>query len=168
MHISMIAAMAKDRVIGKDNTMPWHLPADLAFFKKNTLKKPVIMGRNTYESIGRPLPGRQNIVLTRNTELVIPGVNIVNQVDEALALAGDVEEVMIIGGAKVYEQFLPLATRLYITEIDLTTEGDTFFPDFQSVGPWQEEMCESHQSDDKNMLNYKFLMYSRQNAINKG
>lgn len=122
--ISLIAALAVDRVIGMENAMPWNLPADLAWFKRNTLNKPVIMGRHTWESIGRPLPGRKNIILSSQ-----PGtddrVTWVKSVDEAIAACGDVPEIMVIGGGRVYEQFLPKAQKLYLTHIDAEVEGDT-------------------------------------------
>lgn len=155
--ISLIAAMAKDRVIGKDNDMPWHLPADLQHFKKVTLGKPVIMGRRTFESIGRPLPGRRNIVITRNVNWSHDGVEVVSSTEMAMSLVVDVEEVMIIGGGKIYEQFLPMADSLYLTFIDLEVDGDTCFPDWTEVGHWQQVAQESHEPDDKNTLAYEFI-----------
>ena len=128
MIISMIAAMANDRVIGKDNQMPWHLPADFAWFKRCTMGKPVVMGRKTYESIGRPLPGRQNIVISRDDSLTIEGVTTVTSIDAALTAAGEVDEVMIIGGGTIYEACLPKANKLYVTHIDASVDGDTQFP----------------------------------------
>ena len=128
MIISMIAAMAKDRVIGKDNQMPWHLPADFAWFKRCTMGKPVVMGRKTYESIGRPLPGRQNIVISRDDNLAIEGVTTVTSIERALEAAGEVDEVMIIGGGAIYKACLPQADKLYVTYIDAQIEGDTQFP----------------------------------------
>lgn len=154
MIISLIAAMAEDRVIGKDNQMPWHLPADLAWFKQNTLNKPIIMGRKTYESIGRPLPGRHNIVLSRqagNDERV----TWVTSAQDAIVAAGDVEEVMIIGGGNIYQQFLPFATRLYITHIEAKLDGDTTFPDYTQQN-WKVTHSESHQPDEKNEYSYRF------------
>ncbi|ENX5645322.1 dihydrofolate reductase, partial [Vibrio vulnificus] len=109
MIISMIAAMAKQRIIGKDNQMPWHLPADFAWFKRCTMGKPIVMGRKTYDSIGRPLPGRLNIVISRDESLVIEGVTMANSIAHALALAGDADEVMIIGGGSIYAECLPKA-----------------------------------------------------------
>lgn len=130
MIISLIAALAADRVIGMENAMPWHLPADLAWFKRNTLNKPVIMGRKTFESIGRPLPGRLNIVISSQ-----PGtddrVTWATSIDDALALAGDAEEVMVMGGGRVYKQFLDRANRMYLTHIDAEVGGDTHFPDYE-------------------------------------
>jgi len=157
MKISMIAAMADDRVIGLDNKMPWHLPADLQFFKRITLGKPVIMGRKTYQSIGRPLPGRQNIVLTRDKSLVIEGVDCVQTLEQAMALVGQVDEMMIIGGATIYEQFLAQADRLYLTFIDLKTTGDTYFPDYKKVAKWKEIAREVYLKDEKNGYNYQFV-----------
>lgn len=157
----MIAAMAKGRVIGLNNKMPWHLPADLQFFKRVTLGKPIIMGRKTFDSIGRPLPGRKNIVVTRNTDLKIEGVECVQTVEQALACVKGVEEVMIIGGATIYNQFLENTNRLYITYIDLETQGDTYFPDFEKVASWNEVERESHLADEKNVYNYDFVTLDR-------
>lgn len=161
MKISMIAAMAEDRVIGLDNQMPWHLPADLQFFKRVTLGKPVIMGRKTYQSIGRPLPGRVNIVLTRDKELQIEGVTCVQTAEQALALVQQAPEVMVIGGATIYQQFLEQATRLYLTFIDLKVAGDTQFPDYQAVAEWRQIECEQHAADEKNSYNYQFVTLER-------
>jgi dihydrofolate reductase len=155
--ISLIAAMAKDRVIGKDNDMPWYLPADLQHFKKVTLGKPVVMGRRTFESIGRPLPGRKNIVITRNEQWSHDGVDVVSSPAMAMSLVADVEEVMIIGGGKIYEQFLPKADSLYLTFIDLNVDGDTRFPDWTKVGNWQQVEQESHKPDEKNTFAYEFI-----------
>lgn len=131
MHISLVAAMAANQVIGKNGEMPWHLPQELKHFKDITLGKPIIMGRRTYESIGRPLPGRHNIILTRSSLNLPDTVSVAHSAAEALATAGDVEEVMVIGGGEIYRQFLPKATRLYLTEIDLEVEGDTWFPQYE-------------------------------------
>lgn len=161
MKISMIAAMAADRVIGLENKMPWHLPADLKFFKRVTLGKPVIMGRKTYQSIGRPLPGRKNIVLTRDASLTIEGVDCVQTLEQATQLLGDIEEVMIIGGATIYQQFLAQADRLYLTFIDLKVKGDTQFPDYQQVAKWNEITRETHLKDEKNAYNCEFVTLER-------
>ena len=161
MKISMIAAMAEDRVIGLDNKMPWHLPGDLKFFKRVTLGKPVIMGRKTYQSIGRPLPGRVNIVLTRDKDLQIEGVSCVQTVQQALDLVQGAAEVMVIGGATIYQQFLERATRLYLTFIDLKVAGDTQFPDYQAVANWQEVEREKHLADEINAFNYQFVTLER-------
>ena len=159
MRIAMIAAMANNRVIGKDNKMPWHLPEDLRHFKAMTLSKPVIMGRKTYESIGRPLPGRHNIVISRNDRLVIDGVTCVTSFEQALVSAGDCEEVVVIGGGQLYEQLLPKADVLYLTLIDLDVDGDTVFPDWDD-GSWEIENSETATND-------KGLQYSFNTFVKK-
>ena len=159
MKISMIAAMAKDRVIGKDNAMPWHLPADFAWFKQSTMGKPIVMGRKTFESIGRPLPGRQNIVISRNPEFHAEGVTVVADIAAAKAAAGEVEELMIIGGGSIYEACLPEAERLYLTFIDLAVEGDTCFPDWGAG--WHETHSETYQADEKNAHDMRFVIMDR-------
>ncbi|MEV3843358.1 type 3 dihydrofolate reductase [Aeromonas veronii] len=162
MKISMIAAMAHDRVIGKDNQMPWHLPADLAHFKRVTLGKPVLMGRKTFESIGRPLPGRRNLVISRNPDYQAEGIEVVGSVEAALALlaGSSVEELMVIGGGHLYAEMLPSADCLYLTRIDLAVEGDTRFPAFDD-GQWQRVDCESHPADEKNPHLYSFETWQR-------
>ncbi|MCT8124873.1 MAG: type 3 dihydrofolate reductase [Alishewanella aestuarii] len=162
MRISMIAAMAQQRVIGLNNQMPWHLPADLQHFKKVTLGKPVVMGRKTFESIGRPLPGRRNIVISRQTPAVDSPVEWVSSIEQALALLAEQPEVMIIGGAEIYRQCLPLAQRLYLTEIALETAGDAFFPDYHAEGNWQEIAREEHPQSAENPLGYRFITLERQ------
>ncbi|ALQ07012.1 MULTISPECIES: type 3 dihydrofolate reductase [Pseudoalteromonas] len=157
MIISMIAAMANNRVIGLDNKMPWHLPADLQHFKKVTTGKPVIMGRKTFESIGRPLPGRRNIIITRNLGYQADGIETVATPEAALNLVSDAEEVMIIGGGNIYQQFLERAERLYLTFIDLDVEGDTQFPDYQKIAKWELKEELSMQPDNKNKSSYKFV-----------
>lgn len=153
----MIAAMAHDRVIGQGNKMPWHLPADLQHFKRITLNKPVIMGRKTYESIGRPLPGRRNVIISRNDSYQMEGIEVVKSVDDALALVSGAEEVMIIGGGLVYEQFLPLCERLYLTFIDLEVEGDTRFPEYENVANWELVESQSNEPNEKNIYSHKFV-----------
>lgn len=149
MKISLIAAMAKNRVIGKDNQMPWHMPADLQHFKKVTLGKPVIMGRKTFESIGRPLPGRKNIVITRDANYQAEGVQVVATPDLAIEAAGVVAEVMIIGGGQIYVHFMPKATDLHLTFIETELEGDAYFPElpagFQKVATIQQAKDEKNQ-----------------------
>lgn len=159
MIISMIAAMAQDRVIGKDNQMPWHLPADFAWFKRCTLGKPVVMGRKTYQSIGRPLPGRHNIVISRDSELEIEGVTTVTSIDEALQAAGEVEEVMIIGGGTIYQACLAKANKLYITYIDASVDGDTQFPAWSDE--FGETYAESYAADDKNAYDMRFVVLEK-------
>ncbi|ELI6432197.1 type 3 dihydrofolate reductase [Aeromonas salmonicida subsp. salmonicida] len=163
MKISMIAAMAHDRVIGLDNQMPWHLPADLAHFKRVTLGKPVLMGRKTFESIGRPLPGRRNLVISRNPDYQADGVEVVDSVEAALALlasAGNVDELMVIGGGHLYGQLLPRAESLYLTRIDLAVAGDTRFPAFEEDG-WHCVEREPHEPDEKNPHPYCFETWQR-------
>ncbi len=128
MKIAIVVAMAANRVIGRDNQLPWHLPADLKHFKQLTLGKPVVMGRKTYASIGRPLPERTNIVVTRDRDYEAPGCVVVHSLDEALAAAGEAAEVMVIGGAGIYRQVLPRTDTLYLTEVHAEFEGDTLFP----------------------------------------
>ena len=130
--ISLIAALTPDHVIGKSNDLPWRIPDDLRHFKRTTRGKPVIMGRRNYLSIGRPLPERHNIIMTRDPDFRADGCTVTHSLDEALAAAGDAEEIMIIGGAEIYREFLPRADRLYLTWVDTTVEGDTFFPALQS------------------------------------
>lgn len=158
--LSMIVAHADNRVIGKDNDMPWYLPADLAYFKKTTLGKPIIMGRKTYESIGRPLPGRKNIVISRDDEYRAEGVEVVGSVEAALALVSDVEEVMVIGGGAIYKHCLPAAQRLYITHIDANIAGDTYFPEYD-LNEWRLAVSEVKAADDKNNYQLRFNVYER-------
>ncbi|MGL9769538.1 MAG: type 3 dihydrofolate reductase [Sodalis sp. (in: enterobacteria)] len=159
MIISLIAALAVDRVIGMENSIPWHLPTDLARFKRNTLNKPVIMGRRTFESITKPLTGRQNIVLSRH-----PGdndaVTWVRTSAEALVAAGEVAEVMVIGGAKVYKTFLPQAARLYLTHIEAEVEGDAWFPDYKP-DEWCSTFSVFYESDERNTHRYCFEVLDR-------
>lgn len=161
MKIAMIAAMARDRVIGRDNAMPWHLPADLAHFKQVTLGKPILMGRRTFESIGRPLPGRRNLVISRNPDYAPSGVEVFPSVEAALAAVGEVPEVMIIGGGKLYAQLLERTDVLYLTHIDLTVEGDTRFPDYQAYA-WNRRDLVCHQPDERNPYPYCFETLERQ------
>jgi dihydrofolate reductase len=136
--LCLIAALAENRVIGRDNQLPWHLPADLKHFKALTLGKPIIMGRKTFDSLGRPLPGRTNIVVTNQAGLQLPGAVVVNSLEDALtaaqnqALLDDVDEVMVIGGEKIYRQCLKLADRLYLTLVEAEPEGDAWFPPFDA------------------------------------
>ncbi len=159
MKISMIAAMAKNRVIGKDNQMPWHLPTDFAWFKKCTMGKPVVMGRKTYDSIGRPLPGRINIVISRDESLTIEGVSCVSSIEQALELVKNHDEVMIIGGGSIYQACLPMADRLYLTFIDLDIQGDTQFPDWGKG--WNKSYSESYPADEKNAYGMEFVIMNR-------
>ena len=158
--ISLIAAMAKNRVIGKDNQMPWHLPADLKHFKSITLNHPVIMGRKTYQSIGKALPNRRNIVITRDKSFSVDDAEIFYDLESAVASCNDIAEIMIIGGANIYQQMLPRADSLYITFIDLDVAGDSHFPDWQDLG-FKQTISEQHYADEKNPYDYQFVTLER-------
>jgi dihydrofolate reductase len=162
MKISLIVAMAQNRVIGRDNRMPWHLPEDLRYFKRITLNKPVVMGRNTFESIGKPLPQRTNIVITRNPGYRIDGAVVVNSLEAALQTCRELEaeEAMVIGGAQIYAQALPMADRLYLTEVAAVIDGDASFPDFDRTR-WQEVGRESYKATDNNPYDYAFLVLEK-------
>jgi dihydrofolate reductase len=170
----MIAAMAsskerenkngkKNRVIGKENAMPWHLPADFAWFKRHTLNKPILMGRKTFESIGRPLPFRQNIVITQNKSWQAEGVEVVHSIEQGLKKASKADEVMIIGGASIYEACLELADCLYLTFIDAKIEGDAYFPDWGEG--WQQIHIEKRKADDKNAHDMEFVILEKINCL---
>jgi len=159
--ISMIAAMAENRIIGADNDMPWHLPADLKHFKSVTMGKPVLMGRKTYESIGKALPGRPNIVITGNQDYQLDDAVVVNSIEAAMQEASSFDEVMIIGGGSIYQSMLAQAQRLYLTFIDLEVQGDTQFPDYEAHAAWTEVAREQHLKDDKNPYNYTFVTLER-------
>jgi dihydrofolate reductase len=165
MVIAMVAAMAHNRVIGKDNQMPWHLPADLKHFKQITLGKPVVMGRKTFDSIGRVLPGRRNIVISRMAPADKRGAEWVTSLTQAFDLLQDQAEIMVIGGAEIYRQCLPLAQRLYLTTIDLDTSGDAFFPDYQSAGgiEWTVIAQSEHAVDAANPYRCCFVTLERIN-----
>lgn len=162
MKIAIIAAIAKNRVIGKEGKMPWgkSLPADLKRFKQLTMNKAVIMGSKTFQSLGKPLAHRKNIVLTRNRNLNISGCSIAHSIKEALSEAKDSKEIMIIGGASIYKQFLPLADKMYLTIIDADFEGDAFFPKYNK-NEWTEIMRESHLPDKNNAYPYTFITLQR-------
>ena len=159
--LSLIVAMDEDRLIGSDNGLPWNLPADLAFFKRTTMGKPIVMGRKTFESIGRPLPGRRNIVVTRDPDFSPEGCDIANSIDAALDLCTDDEEVMLIGGASLYQQSLARAAQLYITRIHHRFTGDTWFPDFDE-SEWRVESREDCNADPNNAYAYSFIKFVRE------
>lgn len=160
MIISLIAAMGRNRVIGKDNDQPWDLPADWAYFKRKTLGKPCIMGRKTHEAIGKPLPERTNIIITRDRNYKAEGCVVVHSIDEALRAVRDAKEIMVIGGAEIYSQFLIHADRLYLTFIDADFEGDAFFPWFNET-EWAEVSSEDHEPDENNPYRYRFVVMER-------
>lgn len=159
MNVSLIVAMADNNVIGVDNQLPWHLSADLKYFKAVTMGKPIIMGRKTFESIGRPLPGRQNIVITRNQDWAADGVTVVQSTEDAVAAASTADQVMVIGGAEIYRAMLPLVHKLYVTEVALSVEGDAFFPNIDHA-EWQEVSRESHAAEADKPA-YAFVTYER-------
>jgi dihydrofolate reductase len=160
MKIAIIVATDNNRLIGKDNDLPWKLSADLKYFKQVTMGKPLIMGRKTHESIGRPLPGRKNIIITRDQAFNADGCVVVNSIEAALAECSDAEEVMVMGGASLYEQFLPRADKLYLTKVDAELTGDTWFPEWQ-LAQWTELQREDHYADEKNEFDYSFIVYER-------
>jgi len=144
--ISIIVAVARDRVIGVNNTLPWHLPEDLKRFRALTMGHHIIMGRKTYESLGRLLPGRTTVVVSRSKDYAVPGALVANSLKQALALCGDDPEVFVIGGAQLYRDGLGMANRLYLTEIDASYEGDAHFPEYDG-NAWREVAREDHVSD---------------------
>ncbi|NLY80702.1 MAG: type 3 dihydrofolate reductase [Lysinibacillus sp.] len=156
--ISLIVAHDKNRVIGYENAMPWHLPGDLQYFKETTMGKPMIMGRKTFESIGRPLPGRRNIVITRNIEYRQEGIEVVSSFEEALKLVGDAEEIMVIGGEQIFKLALPIADRLYVTLIDYEFKGDTYFP---AYGDEWKVVSESEPQQAKEGYSFRYVVFER-------
>ena len=159
MTLSLIVAITKNNVIGKDNQMPWHLPADLAWFRKNTTGKPVIMGRKTFESIGHPLPKRTNIVLSR-TPYEHEGVIWKENFESAVDFVKEFDEIMLIGGGELFKQYLPKADKLYLTQIQADIDGDTFFPEI-NWAEWHIEFEEYHQADADNPYDCRFLILQR-------
>ena len=160
MIISIIVAMDKKGVIGHEGDLPWHLSVDLKHFKAITMGKPLIMGRKTHESIGRPLPGRKNIIMTHSSGFIAEGCTVVHSLDDAFQAAGDANEVMIMGGAGLYEQSLERANRLYLTEVHADISGDVYFPEFNK-DDWIEIEREDHSADDKNDFDFSFVVMER-------
>lgn len=167
MKVALIAAFAQNLVVGINNSLPWHLPEDLKYFKRTTSGKAIIMGRKTYESIGRPLPNRTNIVVSRNATFSAEGVVVVASLEAAIKHAEDVntingvDEVMIIGGAAIYEASLPLADRLYLTHVHANVEGDAYFPNVD-FSQWLEVARDDFQKDESNPYDYSFVVYDKQ------
>ncbi|MFB6435105.1 MAG: type 3 dihydrofolate reductase [Candidatus Malihini olakiniferum] len=157
--ISLIAALSVDHVIGIENTIPWYLPADLLWFKRQTLNKPIIMGHNTYRSIGEPLPWRKNIVVSSRAD-DDERITWMVSLEKALEAAKGAEEVMVIGGGSIYQQILPQASRLYLTHIDAEVEGDTYFPEYER-DQWSSVFSEFHDADKKNFYGYCFERLER-------
>ncbi|NRA40984.1 MAG: dihydrofolate reductase [Pseudomonadales bacterium] len=167
MKLAMIVAMAENGVIGRNNQLPWYLPEDLKYFKQTTLGKPIIMGRKTFESIGRPLPGRTNIVVSRQSDLSLPaGVRLVNSLDAAITLAEQVaeidgaDELMVIGGAEIYRAAFAKATVLYLTQVHAVVEGDAYFEGF-AAADWQLESTQHFEPSGSNPYPYSFNKYLR-------
>jgi dihydrofolate reductase len=159
--IAFVVAYDRNRVIGKDGTLPWRLPDDLKHVRALTVGKPLIMGRRTYESFPRrPLPDRTNIVVTRDPSFRPDGVVVARTPDEALALAGDAPEIVIFGGASIFGHFLPLADRLYVTEVDAAVAGDTYFPALDAA-EWREIEREEHAKDDRHAFAFRFITLDR-------
>jgi dihydrofolate reductase len=158
--ISMIVAMADNRAIGKDNQLLWHLPDDFKHFKSVTMAKPILMGRKTYQSIGKPLPGRQNIVITKDLTFTADGVLVVNSIDAALDAAKEDAEVMVIGGASFYQQMLPLADRLYVTRVHHHFDADTFFPEIDA-DQWRLVEQTEHAADERHAFSFSFIEYQK-------
>ena len=162
--VALIAAVASNGVIGNNNDLPWHIPEDLQYFKDKTLNKPIIMGRRTFDSVGKPLPRRLNLVVSRDTGLAIDGATVVPTLQQALELArseclrNGQEEIMVVGGQQLYELAIPLADRLYITEIELAPAGDTFFPAIDK-NIWRETSCVFPKQASN--INYFFKVYER-------
>jgi dihydrofolate reductase len=161
--VILVVAMARNRVIGRNNGLPWHLPADLQHFKRTTMGKPILMGRRTFESIGKPLPGRTNLVLTRAAQWTSPGVVTVHSIEEALQQSGAVPELAGIGGAQVFELLLPLAERIHLTRIDAEFEGDTWFPVLPQHS-WQELDVQRRPADERNPYDMEFVTLQRVRA----
>lgn len=162
MIVTLIVAVAEHGVIGQGNALPWHLPGDLQRFKALTLGKPIIMGRKTFDSIGRPLPGRSNIVISRQPELRLPGCVVVASLPAALTAAGTADEVMIIGGAEIYRQALPLAQRIYLTRVHAAIPGDAVFPALDAA-QWRELVREDYSADERHAYAYSFVTLERRN-----
>ncbi|MDE2399554.1 MAG: dihydrofolate reductase [Patescibacteria group bacterium] len=159
--ISLIAAIGKNNELGKGNTLLWHMPADMKYFRETTKGHAVIMGRKTFESIGNPLPNRKNIVVTRDKTYLRHGVDIVNSLEEAIKLAGNDSEVFIIGGAEIYKLAMDFADKLYITHVDAENkDADTFFPEIIPI-VWNETTHEEHKKDSENPFDYTFSIYEK-------
>lgn len=164
MKISMIAAMGENRELGLNNELLWKMPADMQHFRQTTMGKPIIVGRKTYESFGaKPLPGRLNIVITRDANYSGNGATVVSSIEQALNAARDFDEVMIIGGASFYQQILPMADCLILTFVHANFEADAFFPEID-LAQWKEINREDYQKDDKNPYDYSFVTYARLNS----
>ncbi|MEK6372406.1 MAG: dihydrofolate reductase [Acidobacteriota bacterium] len=159
--LSIIAAVAANGVIGRANGLPWRLSGDLKFFKATTLGHHMIMGRRTFDSVGKPLPGRTTVVVTHDPAFGAPGVIVAASIEEALNVAANDDEPFICGGAEIYRQTIHRADRMYITQVHADVEGDTYFPEFDDVNEWKLVDREDFEADEKNAYNYSFLTYDR-------
>ena len=158
--ISLIVAMARNRVIGADNRIPWHLPNELKLFKSLTVGHHMIMGRRTYESIGRLLPGRTTVIVTRQKEYAVPGAIVAHSIEDAIAACKGDEEVFVIGGADLFRDTLPVADRLYLTTVDAEPAGDTFMPELD-MREWQERSAQAYEADEKHAFAYRLAVLDR-------
>lgn len=164
--ISYIVAMDENRLIGRDHTLPWRLPDDMTWFREKTLGKPCIMGRKTYDSLPdrfRPLPGRKNIVVTHNPDYDAPGASVVHSLAEALEAAGDVPEIMIVGGGEIFAELMPFVDRIYLTQVRAKVDGDVYFPDYEP-GEWTETDCREHPSDERHDYAFCWQIIDRRAA----
>lgn len=164
--ITLVAAMGRNNAIGMNGAMPWHLPGELQHFKAVTMGKPIVMGRKTFDSIGRPLPGRQNIVISRNQDYSADGVECCGSLQQAMAIAGG-KEIMIIGGGQLYRQALPMATRMLLTLVDCSPAADTFFPEWEA-GEWHEISRECKPADEKNKYACEIVELRRIASVQQG
>jgi dihydrofolate reductase len=164
-NIEIVVARTCNGVIGKDNTMPWHLPADLRYFKSLTMGHPILMGRKTAQAIGRILPGRINLVMSRQADLILEGYTLVQSPEDALSWAHqhNASKLFVIGGAEIYQRFLPLANTLHITEINTELEGDTHFPEFDQA-LWIQEECQDYAADQHNAYSLKFTRWVKRES----
>jgi len=160
MIVSIIAAMDRNRLIGNNNQLPWHLPVDFAHFKSVTMGKPIVMGRKTFESIGKPLPGRQNIVLSRDSNWQTDGVVVAGNLDDTFALAGAADEIMVIGGSTVYQLAMPRVQRMYLTHVEAEFEGDAWFPEI-AQDEWDISATQTSEIDERNRYRCRFVTYEK-------
>jgi dihydrofolate reductase len=160
MRRTLVVAVARNGVIGRDNKLPWRLPDEIAYFKRVTMGHPIVMGRRTWESIGKPLPGRKNIVVTHQRDYQAPGCTVVHSLDEAWKAAGDADEVCVIGGTTLFEESLPIADRIHYTEVEGDVDGDTFFPPFDR-SQWEAREVERHPADERHPYAYRILVMDR-------
>jgi dihydrofolate reductase len=158
--VALIVAMARNRVIGANQGIPWHLPGELKMFKTITMGHHMIMGRNTWESIGRLLPGRTTVIVTRQLNYRVPGAIIASSLEEALAACGNDDEIFVIGGAQLYDAALPIADRIYLTEVDADVAGDTYMPEFD-LQQWRAGAITAHAADEKNQYRFTLTVYDR-------